>query len=264
MSGLDSLSHQLLVRNYLKFYRDRLGSHQGDLSGHFDDARDMRLIQQVYTKDELLDEYATLRGLVCNNLGDHLEKYTEQTCSFVKQLLLQAEGQDVDINVNTADLEDGQLLDDLARIDLDAEVKHEGPGAKTGDAKLHMKINELTDESNRVGSRLDKLDSQLRKTERENDDLEDDIKAMKRELRNLQDDTLDLPAAKLSRQLMDLRDKLLDLQTKNNDALRPLRDEVSQYREELATKVAECSQFKSLMKMTQQKNKILRDLRDQA
>lgn len=264
MSGLKDSVHELLVINYLKFYRDKQTSHIADVNGSCDDCRDMRLIQTVYTKEELADEYATLRDLVSDTFSDQLEKYTEQNLHFVKQLMLQAEGQDADISVDTADVEDAKLIDDLARLDLDGERKHSGPSTKTGDAKLHMKINELKDESDRVGGRLDKLDSQLKSTEEDNDDLEGDVKAMRRELQELQDDTMALPGSKLSSQVMELREELLKLKESNNAALSPLRADVSYYREELATKVAECSQYKQLLKMTQQKNKQLRDLRDEA
>jgi len=261
MSGLDSVMHEQLVLNYLKFYRDRLSSHQADINGFFDDSRDMRLITQMFTKEELHDHYDALRDTTIDKLGDHLDRYTEQNLHFVKQLLLQAEGQNEDIYLRTADLEDGDLLAQLAGLNLDAAPRRAEAHSTAGDAKLHFKINELKEESERVGTRFDKLESQLRTTNEDNDDLEDDLKRLKRELGDLREDMAALPQSELARQVRECREDLVALKEQNTEALAPLRADVSKYREELAERVSEAPQFKQLHKMTQQKNRQLRELR---
>lgn len=263
MSALKNSTHENLVMSFLKFFRDREAAHSIELNSFFDDCRDMRLIQKMYTKEELTEYYDCVKDLATRHITDNLEKYSDQTLGFMKMVLLQAEGQDVEIAVSTSDLENGEWLEEMAGIDLDKGRKTQTGDAGAG-AKLSMKINELKEDRDRTGNRLDKLDAQLRRTEQDNDDLEGDKKALKNQLRDLQDDLDDLPNSALLKEIRKLRADLLDIQEENNEALGPLRDEVSKYREELAERVAGTTQFQQLLKMTQQKNKQIRELRDEA
>lgn len=250
--------HQKQVINMLKFYRSKLQKRQENIQDQFDDARQMNLQDQMYTKAELTDVINAIKGTVKSQAQDEFDEWTAQSCMFLKHLYLQAEGMGQTLLLETKTLDDGAKLQRIGGIDLDANIVGAGDGSSPADAALMMKINDTQEQLARVEQRASKLTTQVEKTGAENNRLEAERKQLESEIAAARASAG--AAGALAGEITKLRSELSSLQEKNEGALNAVRVELFPLKDELSTKVCEATQYKQLKKMIEDKNKIMRDV----
>lgn len=255
---MTTVDHQKQVVNLLRFFRNKLNSRIKDIDGQFDDATGM-LLEQMYTKDELRNVVTGLKTMIKNNCIDELGQFTGQMVMFLKHLYLQAEGLSQTLLVETKTLDDGALLNKIGEIDLDAKIVGSGEGCSPADAAVMMKINNAKEQLERVGQRTGKLNTQLEKTKAENNRLEMECKQLQAQIAASKSDV----GGPLQGDIDALRAELRKVQEKNAAAVNTVRVELFPLKDELSTKVVECTQYKQLKKMIEDKNKIIRDCQQQ-
>lgn len=65
-----------------------------------------RLLDELYTHDDVVATIDALRTILKSNVANELENFSHTSVLFLRQLLLQAEGQHVQLRIDTAKLDD--------------------------------------------------------------------------------------------------------------------------------------------------------------
>jgi hypothetical protein len=76
----------------------------------FDETKELRLLEDVYSTDDVEAILDGLRAIVKQNVLEDLENYTHQAVLYLRELYLQAEGHDVRVRIDTAILDDERLM----------------------------------------------------------------------------------------------------------------------------------------------------------
>jgi hypothetical protein len=106
--ALDHLNdtHRTLLTHYARFVRNRSDQQLKELDAVIDDTREMRLLESVYSHDDVVNILNGLKDVARSTLGEDLDKSTRQQALFLRLLLLSAEGYGVSLSVDTAQLDD--------------------------------------------------------------------------------------------------------------------------------------------------------------
>lgn len=233
----------------------------------------MRLLEEMYSLDDVSNVLDGLRDVVRSNLRSELEKYSHQNALYLRQLFLQAEGQQATLKVDLSSLDDEKLLEGIKKADVDAPKGGDNlPHAKklaaisgAVDVKLVTKIKELEEANSRANTRFDKLAEQLKSSQTENTQLKESKDSLTKSLADARRDLENLRSSNTSAQLSEiesLRKQLSDIETETKEGSGKAKQELKEAQDRLQAKVSEAPQFKELMKMVQEKNAQIRELRN--
>ncbi|CEO94898.1 Leucine zipper transcription factor-like protein 1 [Plasmodiophora brassicae] len=244
--------HRQQVVDYLKYFRTKREQHLREMQRTFDEVKDTRLLEDVYTHEDVVDIFDALQVLLKSNTSDELANFTHTSVLFIRQLFLQAEGHNIQLRIDTSKLDDEVLLKDIDQMDSVKEatvnIANLPPpskvrlGAISGgvvDTNLVTQIKELTAENARSQQRIDALKAQLAELSQKNSKLDDQLAHQDAELRTFKDGaSRSSPgeAAQLTAQLAEARAELADT------------------RKLLDAKVSATTQFQELRKIVARKN----------
>jgi len=267
--------HKTQVLNFMKFFKSKTDQHLKEVETSFTDTKDMRLLEEMYSHDEVLNIVNGLRDLVKSNLRTELEKFAQQTALYLRLLFLQAEGQSVNLKVDTSQLDDEVLLAGIKQLQADSERKVDlpTPAAKkltalsgTVDVKLVTQIKDLEEANSRVQDRFSKLQEQHKASLAENSQLKEAKAELQKQIEQLRRDINSVKAGNISAQLAEL-DQLRKQSSQGDkakqDAIDAMAKELKEKDVQLAAKVKETAQFRELTKTLQQKNEQIKELRKQ-
>lgn len=243
---------------YLKHYREKRKSLLEELSGQFNDLRDMRLLHGMYTRDELEGIIDGLKEVAKANADASLEQYSMEAIDIIKDLYLQAEGHNLTLETSVHSVEAYDKLEEIANINLDPlpDNRFKAPAIASvagGEAAIQMRINDADETIKRLSTRRGGLAKQLDKTTEESACLREELETLRAQKDEVQEGSADRGT-----RLAYSSDK-----AKQNAELEALQKEISKSKEELNKKVVESKQFQQFKKMVSQKNTTLRDVRDQ-
>jgi len=257
--------HKEQILNYLKYFRAKRNEHLDELNGIVEDAKEMRLFDDMYTKDDVLNILEGIRTLIQDSSRTEMEKISLQSVLFLHKLFLQAEGHGATLTIDTQILDDEVLLSGIGKLDI--SEKKETSTASTSslslipskkltalsngvvDIKLVTKIKDLELLNEGIKSRFNKLQEQC--------------KAAMREKTQLEEKNSELTSALNAAKNTNTNNAQVNVDTNKSyeEKIQKLQKELKASQSELQGKISQASQFKSLQKMVMAKNKQLRDVR---
>ena len=180
--------HYQNVVNFLKFSRYRRGTQLRAVDSNFEDCLASRVaLDETYTGDEVDEILRDLNGVVRADVESELLDSNHTNCLLLRQLFKQAEKWHLKLNIDTAELENKALLDEVAKLeDTSANaLKKEGktkltPLQDSGPVPLlQMEIGRLEEENNKLRQRLEKLEMDTTNILSEKGTLQEQVKLLK-------------------------------------------------------------------------------------
>lgn len=282
---LNDHHHQNLI-NYLKFSKYRRSQQLRSVDCNFDDVLNSRVsADETYTGDELEDLLQELQHVVKGDVESELLDNNHTNCLLLSQLFRQAEKWHLKLSVDTSQLEDKSLLDEVAKLEecsSSASIRQESkprlaPLADSGPVPLlQLEIGRLEEENNMLRRRLDKLEIDSVNALQDKGNLAEQVKSMESQLslvhsapnqqvQNLMDQVKGLQLElKTSAERVTSnkgRGELPDDYVSTKHQLLAVQAELEQAQGELHKKFSETMQYNNMKKMISKKNDQLKELR---
>ena len=256
-------SHRRQVEAYLRFFKAKRRQHLSEVDAAFEESRETSLDEaDMYSAADVRAQMESLQTIVRGSVEDELASFARQSCLYLRQLYLQAEGRGVSLEVDTAQLEDEVLLRGLAKLeDVSAPKPPMGRLASIGaggaggavDIDQVARANELAEENARLRARFQRLEEQFREASAENARLKDEVSR------------LDSVASGARAEADDARHGSAAAHSQAENALRAelaaAKKRAEEAQEELQSRLNESAPFLELKRMVQKKNAQLKELR---
>lgn len=228
-----------------------------EVNHEFDNVSELHLTEDVYSADDVKDRIGHLKTGVNAEIRTEMEKHRSHVMLLLGQVFTQAEALDVELSIDTAALDDHQLLLGLKGLLMESQEKKPellnislGPkkgvlsslGGGANDLKYAEKVKELEAVNSTLQSRFTKLHEQLKQQMKENEMLRLQQKSA--------NDNVSRAGADAEEAAKKAVGSYEELKKKYDDAM-----------VELTGKIQATSQFQQLKKMVQAKNEELKQLR---
>ncbi|KAL4229146.1 Leucine zipper transcription factor-like protein 1 [Mactra antiquata] len=287
MTELNINDHHLTqVHNYIRFTRYQRGQRMRAVEFCFDELISTRLDETTYTIDEVKDMLNNLLMSVAGELEGELINSAHTNVLLLRQMFMQAEKWHLKLSADISELENRDILDKIAEFeeqqfagtkrdtDFNSVLKHVklGPMNETGGtALLHMKIEELQKENEKLKSEVGSAQAGAVAGNKMTRQLEDNLSRTQSQLRGA---GRGAESEDLTRKMEALQMELNaskgvkgkdtgmenDLVSTKHELLK-VRDMLEMAEKELEKKVSQTAPFKNLKQMLMKKNDTLKDLR---
>jgi len=285
--------HRATVLNYMRFARYQRSQRLRAVDACFDDLKESRLTEDTFTADEVNEMLVGLHSLVKGEVESELINTSHTNVLLLRQLFQQAEKWHLKLQADISDLENRELLEKIADFEeaefsgtkrdsdlagvksLKLEPLNDSGGAA---GLLHMRIDELQEENNRLRDRLRASEQQASGALADRGTLSDDVRFLQDELKRatskksgadpeeveqLKERIAQLKAGMegdlrtASRRADGVQTELVDTK---HELLR-VKEMLEMAEKELEKKVSGTAPFKNLKVMLQKKNDQLKDFR---
>eukprot|EP00743_Colponemidia_sp_Colp-15_P004213 GILK01004545.1.p1 GENE.GILK01004545.1~~GILK01004545.1.p1 ORF type:complete len:276 (-),score=79.74 GILK01004545.1:138-932(-) len=238
-------AHQEELKRYLHFFKLKREFHLKEVENIVNDFKEDRLLDDVFSKEEVETLIDNLSATLRNTLQTELQGSSRMSAIYVRQLLASAQSSNVSLHGDTGILEDQRLLEDVAKIESGKHVHTPSTGvsgasrlptlqsAFNNDPSLLNELNEMKEKNRTLTERYQQMQQQLTALAKAKNDG-DNTAAME----DIQQD--------MERLRLELERKAEMVEALNSEAQRKLN---------------ESTQFQQLKKMIQQKNDQLKDYR---
>jgi len=282
---LNDHHHQNLV-NFLKFSKYRRSQQLRSVDCNFDDVLDSRVsTEETYTGDELEDMLQELQRVVKGDVESELLDNNHTNCLLLSQLFKQAEKWHLKLSIDTSQLEDKALLDEVAKLEDSTSASTIKQESKTKLAPLQdsgpvpllqMEIGRLEEENNMLRRRLDKLEIDSVNALQDKGNLKEQVRTMEGQL-SMANSAPNLQVKNLMEQVKGLQielksstetlgpggkhSELPDDYISTKHQLLALQAELERAQGELDKKFSETMQYNNMKKMITKKNDQMKELR---
>jgi leucine zipper transcription factor-like protein 1 len=275
LSSVLTSSHKSQLSEYLKFFRAKNEEQLKELALLFDETKEMRLLEEMYSQDDVIHILESLRNLMRTNLSEEFQKFGHQSALFLQQIFLQAEGHGVSLQLDTHTLDDQIKLAGIEKLDLESRSgRLEEPTNKAklaaisgaADVKLVTKVKELEESNKSVLIRLEKVREQAQKAEKEIIELKDENAELARENSELKRDMKlmkDGNQFTVQEEIEKLREMINQLKNEMELKDKSYQEELKRSELSLLAKVNQSTQFQELKKLLLTRNQQLKELREQ-
>ncbi|XP_068250618.1 leucine zipper transcription factor-like protein 1 [Palaemon carinicauda] len=253
MSDLDlNDHHRKNLSSYLRFCKYQRAHRLRSVDACFQDVKDTRIVEDTYTSDELIEILDSLADVVRAEVEGELIHDTHTNSLLLSQLFSQAQKWHLDLHVDTSDLENIELIEEVRKFeDLELQgrvVDMPSPQKKTlaplndGGAPvalLQNRIQSLTEDNSELTEKLRALENQL----------SDEVEKMRLEMSS-QNEMHEVSHEQLSKDLVSY---------KNN--LKQVKSQLMLAEKELEKKFSQTGAYQNMKKMLNKKNEQIKQMR---
>lgn len=279
---LNDHHHQSLL-NYLKFSRYRRSQKLRAVDSNFEDSIASRVaVDETYGGDEVIDLLKELNVVVRADVESEFLDSNHTNCLLLRQLFKQAEKWHLKLNIDTSELENKALLDEVAKLEDSspgANLRNESktkltPIQDSGPVPLlQLEISRLEEENNKLRGRLDKLEVECTNVLQDKGVLQEEMGRLKSQMSasasppSSQVKSLNIEIEKLQGELSrckmgsDISSDVPDDYTNTKHQLLAVQSQLEKTQEELDKKFSETTQYNNLKKMLSKKNEQLKEMR---
>ncbi|XP_053408125.1 leucine zipper transcription factor-like protein 1 [Mercenaria mercenaria] len=278
--------HIAQVHNYIRFTRYQRGQRMRAVEFCFDELMTTQLDETTYTIDEVKDMLNNLLMNVSGELEAELINSAHTNVLLLRQMFMQAEKWHLKLSADISELENRDILDKIAEFeeeqfagtkrdtDFSSVLKHVklGPMNESGGTTLlHMKIEELQKENEKLKEQMGSVAAGSAVSSKQRQQLEDELARTQSQIRSSgsggESEELRRKMAALQTELDADKGKKggnpemeNDLVSTKHELLR-IREMLEMAEKELEKKVSQTAPFKNLKQMLMKKNDTLKDLR---
>ncbi|XP_066436046.1 leucine zipper transcription factor-like protein 1 [Eleutherodactylus coqui] len=158
--------HRGEVVSYMRFAQSRRQLRLKSVASCFQDVRGSRLLEDTYTADEVSELLGGLQAAVLSELELELIHSAHTNVLLLQQLFSQAERWHLRLHTDVSELENRQLLEQVAALEQNPEPAARGPQSRLaplGDGAdlLHSHIAQLQEENDKLRARLRTLEGHV-------------------------------------------------------------------------------------------------------
>nr|XP_045595969.1 leucine zipper transcription factor-like protein 1 [Procambarus clarkii] len=159
-----SEEHRTCMSGYLRFTRYQRAHRLRSVDACFQDVKDSRLAEETYTSEEVTEMLDALADVVRAEVETELIHASHTTSLLLAKLFTQAQKWHLGLSVDTSDLENQELLDEIKKFE-DQELQHR-PSMELPSPKRRT-LAPLTEGEGPVGL----LQAEIQRLSRHNDEL---------------------------------------------------------------------------------------------
>ncbi|KAL7645665.1 UNVERIFIED_CONTAM: hypothetical protein RMT77_004051 [Armadillidium vulgare] len=282
--------HEFGLDSYLKFCRRQRGERLRSIAASFNDAKNTRLSDETFTKEEVEDLLDQLSNEVINEVETELLHNTHCESVLLTSLFRQAQVWHLDLKVDLAQLEDHEKLASIKQYENYGPRKDHPPqklnqisplkGKKEGpQALLEAHIEKLNWEKAEIANHLKDLEDKVLELTREKENIELDKNASEKEAKFLKNTLSRKPGEEellqMAGELKHMKSELSVEEEKSREekvslqmnlestekSLRQIQSQLMLAEKELEKKFSQTGAFQNMKKMLGQKNSQLKQLR---
>ncbi|XP_066981924.1 leucine zipper transcription factor-like protein 1 [Macrobrachium rosenbergii] len=293
MSDLDlNDHHRKNLSSYLRFCKYQRAHRLRSVDACFQDVKDTRIVEDTYTADEIIEILDSLADVVRAEVEGELIHDTHTNSLLLSQLFGQAQKWHLDLHVDTSDLENQELIEEVRKFE-DLELQGRGvempsPQKKTlaplndGGAPvalLQNRIQTLTEENNELTEKLRSLENQLSDAIKTRTESFLALQSTKEELAKLKDNVSSRPTvddvSELSDEVEKMRLEMTSQSQMHEDTQEQLSKDLTSYKnslmqvksqlmlaeKELEKKFSQTGAYQNMKKMLNKKNEQIKQMR---
>jgi len=267
LSGLND-THADQIEAYIRFARSKKREHCSEVKGAFDDAKDMKLLEDMYSQEDAHRILRDIRDSVHVAAKDQLNLYGRMSALYLQEVFKQAEAKNISMKIDFSKLDDAIKLAGIEKIlgHDDKEMsgnKLQSIGGGGVDTNLVEQIKDWEAKNGRLQRDFEDTTDKIKRELKYNVQLKLDIAAMREQVRDARrdyDNTKEGNEKAMGQELDDLTDDLA--RAKRNNSEVELEKELEKIKSELAGRIADSTQFRQLKLMIQAKNTQIKELRN--
>eukprot|EP01041_Mallomonas_annulata_P000069 gene69-81_t len=242
------------IRKFIRFFRQKKDGILRSISSEIDEAKQDRLNEDMFTKEDMTDFSEYISSLVRTQLSQELSDTINMNALIVSKLLENAQSKGVHIDLDIGSAENQALLQAVEKMNLDSIPKR---GARRMDALPSMKdeakatrdeMDRLQTTNQNLQERFNAIQADASKLVKENTTLKNEVDSLNRRLEAQGESSSKAKAESKS-------------DREATQRIIKLEEEVKRAKEEGAKRLSETTQFtqmRSLMKTQNDKIKSLR------
>jgi len=253
-----STEHDEQIRKYLKFFRTKREATLRGISNEFEDIKQDRLNEDMFSKDDMIDFADTILSSITSHVANDLSLAINMNALLVSQLLEQGQNSGVELSINTGSVENQALLNAVERMNIDGPKSASKkkavdvlPSFKEDSRALQQEAKAMKDDAERLTAANKTLQDRFSMMQTEASRLNKENSSLKNELSDLQH--------KISR--VESSAKRVDDSKVDNAHVRRLEEELKRLREESSKRVADAPQFQQMKDLMRSQTHKIKDLR---
>ena len=161
--------HEEQVKAFLKFFRSKRTVQLKELEACFEDQKKF-LTDDMYSKDDVQKMLDSLLNSVVHTVETDLKNTVSMNMLVLRQLLEEAETEEIEMNIDMTIVEDQSLLTEVNKLAVDAPTKKDRRRKK-------VKLDGIRDEHQVMMREFEGVKADNKKLNRLNDELSDRLKA---------------------------------------------------------------------------------------
>ena len=161
--------HEEQVKAFLKFFRSKRTVQLKELEACFEDQKEF-LTDDMYSKDDVQKMLDSLLNSVVHTVETDLKNTVSMNMLVLRQLLEEAETEEIEMNIDMTIVEDQSLLTEVNKLAVDAPTKKDRRRKK-------VKLDGIRDEHQVMMREFEGVKADNKKLNRLNDELSDRLKA---------------------------------------------------------------------------------------
>ncbi|XP_042888160.1 leucine zipper transcription factor-like protein 1 [Penaeus japonicus] len=284
--------HQASMAGYLRFTKYQRAQRLRSVDACFQDVKDTRLLEETYTSEEVVEMLDSLAEVVRAEVEGELIHATHTNSVLLSNIFAQAQKWHLELCVDTSNLENQELLEDIRKFE-EAEAQgrlgmERKPSARTlaplGDqegpmALLHAEIGRLTEENGEMKKRVEQAESKVTELSKAKTELMLTLQTTTDEFERVKKNVSSRPTLEEVTELSDEVEKMrLELSTKveakeateeqlQNDLslskqkLAQVKSQLQLAEKELEKKFSQTGAYQNMKKMLSTKNDQIKTLR---
>ena len=186
--SLDDLSfeHEEQVKSYLKFFRSKREVQLKEIEACFEDQREM-MFDEMYSKEDVEKMLGSLCSSVRSSAQTDLKETVNMSMLVLRQLLEEAESEEIEMNLDMTVVEDQSLLSEVNKLAVDAPTRRDRKQKK-------VKLDGIRDEHQTMMKEFDGVKADNKKLSRLNKELTKQLKDLMKTETDLRRDSNSLKA----------------------------------------------------------------------
>eukprot|EP00602_Paraphysomonas_sp_CaronLab_P004072 CAMPEP_0185021446 /NCGR_PEP_ID=MMETSP1103-20130426/4130_1 /TAXON_ID=36769 /ORGANISM="Paraphysomonas bandaiensis, Strain Caron Lab Isolate" /LENGTH=264 /DNA_ID=CAMNT_0027552971 /DNA_START=99 /DNA_END=893 /DNA_ORIENTATION=- len=244
---------------YLTFFRAKKESIVRSLANEFEDSKQDRLHEDVFSKDDMIDFADILESQTKAHISHELSVLINMSALAINELLETAQEQGAHVTLDTTSLENQGLIDSIEKMSVDMM-----PAARkrnVGLVSLKDEAKALQNESKAVREEAERLEESNRMLHQRFSNVQNDASMLLREKTALQNEVADLKRRLAAAERGNESNAKGGADGFLQERIERLEEELSLERESNQKRVADTPQFQQMRKMMQSQNQKIRDLR---
>eukprot|EP00455_Lapot_gusevi_P025713 TRINITY_DN2714_c0_g1_i1.p1 TRINITY_DN2714_c0_g1~~TRINITY_DN2714_c0_g1_i1.p1 ORF type:complete len:338 (-),score=142.75 TRINITY_DN2714_c0_g1_i1:43-996(-) len=282
--------HKQNVQSYLKYFRVKRDFYLNEIQRQFDDTKDMRLLEDMYTADDVKNIIDGLCTVIMADVQKEFESVSHKSALYFRQMFAAAEQQNVQLQVNINVLDDESQMGSMRQLEVEKKVEVASipslptlpspmaapklaPLQPSVDPVSIAKIKELEEANEKLKSSLNKIQAQWIELQKKNNEMKAQMEAS------------EVAQAAAERAAQEALASAAQAQAAANAAMAAaaaaaevpapppapvadpaeivmLKAQIDGLKTELASRMAQSKQFQEMKKIVNKKNQQIKELRD--
>ncbi|XP_075691038.1 leucine zipper transcription factor-like protein 1 [Rhinoderma darwinii] len=280
--------HRGEVLSYMRFAQSKRLLRLKCVASCFQDVRESRLVEDTYTAEEVAELLSGLQAVVQSELELELINSAHTNVLLLQQLFSQAQHWHLRLHTDISELENRQLLEQVAELEKSQDQGPSGKGPQTNKPRLaplsdggsssdllHSQIGRLQEENDKLRARLRTLESQATAAMDDKRSAEQALKDLKSQLQAQQNSQASQETSHLEDTVANLKmefqktlgghtaghKNLEENLTKTKHELLRVNEQLVMAEKELEKKFQETGAYRSMKDILTRKNEQIKDLR---